>query len=256
MDSRFVWYDLLTTDLDAAKAFYGDVVGFTQAPSGLPGPRYDLVMAGGQPIGGALQITDEMAGMGVKPGWLGHIAVEDIDAALVKLTSLGGAVHRGKTEIPGIGWFAVVADPQGAGFHLFQTHPDRPLQTDPPKGTVGKVGWRELMAGDWKKALEFYQAMFGWKTNEAMDMGPMGTYQLWRAYGNDADGGMMTKPDGAPGPMWNYYFLVQGAEAAAGRIKAGGGQVLMGPTEVPGGGWVLNAVDPQGALFSLLSNTP
>jgi predicted enzyme related to lactoylglutathione lyase len=84
----------------------------------------------------------------------------------------------------------------------------------------------------------------------------MGTYQLWRAYGNDADGGMMTKPDGAPGPMWNFYFLVEGAQAAAGRIKAGGGQVLNGPMEVPGGGWVLNAADPQGGLFSLLSNTP
>jgi predicted enzyme related to lactoylglutathione lyase len=67
---------------------------------------------------------------------------------------------------------------------------------------------------------------------------------------------MMTKAAGSPGPMWNFYFLVQGAEAAAGRIRAAGGQVLNGPMEVPGGGWVLNAVDPQGALFSLMSGTP
>jgi predicted enzyme related to lactoylglutathione lyase len=256
VDHRFVWYDLQTTDLDAAKAFYGEVVGFTQAPSGMPGQRYDLVMAGGVPIGGALQLTDEMCGAGARPCWLGYIAVDDIDAALEKLLSLGGKTHCGKTEIPTVGWFAVVTDPQGAPFHLYQTLPGRPVDPDPPAGTVGKVGWRELMAGDGEKALEFYQAMFGWKTNEAIDMGPMGTYQLWHAYGDNADGGMMTKSDETPGPMWNFYFVVDGAQAAADRIPVAGGQVLMGPMEVPGGGWVINAVDPQGALFSLLSGTP
>ncbi len=255
MDHRFVWYDLLTTDLDAAKAFYGEVVGFDQVPSGLPGPRYDLLSAGGVNVGGALQLTAEMTGMGAKPGWLGHIGVDDIDAALAKLTALGGAVYRGKTEIPGIGHFAVVADPQGASFHLFQPGPDRPPAPAIPAGTAGKVGWRELMTSDWEKAWAFYEALFGWKKNDPVDLGPMGTYQLWRAYGNDPDGGMMTSPGGGP-PMWNYYFVVHGAAAAAERVKAGGGQVRNGPMEVPGGGWVLNAVDPQGAPFSLLSGTP
>ncbi len=256
MDSRFVWYDLLTPDLDAAKAFYGEVVGLTLGPSGMPGQRYDLVMAGGQPIGGALQLTDAMRDGGAHPGWLGYIAVEDIDAALAKLTSLGGTILMDRTEIPTVGWFAMAADPQGAPFQLLQSLPERPNLPDPPRGTVGKVGWRELMANDWEQALEFYQALFGWKTNEAIDLGPMGTYQLWRAYGNDADGGMMTRPDGTPGPMWQFYFLVHGAAAAAERIKASGGRVLNGPMEVPGGGWTLNAVDPQGALFSLRSGTP
>lgn len=256
MDHRFVWYDLLTTDLEAAKAFYGEVVGFEQVPSGMPGARYDLLQAGGQPIGGALQLADAMCAGGARPGWIGYIAVEDIDAALSKLASLGGKTLMGKTEIPTVGWFAMAADPQGAPFQLLQSLPERQAQSDPPAGTVGKVGWRELAAADWEKAWDFYQAMFGWKLNETYDIGPMGKYQLWRAYGENADGGMFTKPAEMPHPAWVFYFVVHGAKAAAGRIEAAGGQVLMGPMEVPGGGWVINALDPQGGAFALLSGTP
>ncbi len=256
MDQRFCWYDLFTTDLDAALAFYGDVVGLAIEPTAQTDPPYLTLLAGGQGIGGAMAITQEMAAGGARPGWLGYVRVEDIDAALPRLESLGGAVHRGKMEIPGVGWFAMVSDPQGAAFQLFQNAPGYPVQPDPPAGTPGKIGWRELLAGDWQAVWPFYEAMFGWKQNEAVDLGPMGTYQLWRAYGNDPDGGMFTKPPHIPRPMWLYYFVVHGAQAAADRIQAGGGQVLMGPMEVPGGGWVVNAVDPQGAPFAVLSGTP
>lgn len=256
MENRFVWYDLLTTDLDAAMQFYGEVTGWSHKDAGMAGPPYHLISAGDRQIGGVLELTDEMCAMGVTPCWLGHIYVDDIDAALIKLQSLGGAVHRGKTPIPGVGWFAVVTDPQGAGFHLFQNAPEYPLNPDLPRGVLGKIGWRELLASDWETVWPFYEAMFGWKKNETHDMGPMGTYQLWRAYGNDPDGGMFTKQPEVPRPLWMFYFLVDGAQAAAERVRAGGGEVLNGPMEVPGGGWVLQARDPQGAMFALLSGAP
>jgi hypothetical protein len=161
-----------------------------------------------------------------------------------------------KTEIPTVGWFALATDPQGAPFQLLEYLPDRPMEADPPAGTVGKVGWRELAAADWEKAWPFYRDLFGWKLNETYDMGPMGKYQLWRAYGENADGGMFTKPAEMLQAAWSFYFVVHGAHAAAQRIKDAGGEIWMGPMEVPGGGWVINAADPQGAPFSLLSGTP
>lgn len=253
MDHRFVWYDLLTTDLDAAMAFYSDVAGFAHADSGMPGP-YNILSAGGVNIGGAMQLTDEMRQMGLPPCWLGHIGVDDIEATVAKVAELGGTIHRPPTDIPGVGRFAVVGDPQGAGFHLFQPNADRPPAPPIPAGTVGKVGWRELLAVDWEAVWPFYEQAFGWKKNDTVDMGPMGKYQLWRAYGDDPDGGMFTKPPEIPVPHWLYYFVVHGADAAAERIKAGGGEVLMGPHEVPGGGWIVQARDPQGAVFAVLSN--
>ncbi len=253
MDHRFVWYDLLTTDLPAAMKFYGDVVGLTHADAGMPGPAYNIVSAGGIGVGGALGLTDEMRQMGMRPCWLGHIGTDSLDADVVKVAALGGTVHRPPTDIPGVGRFAVVADPQGAGFHIFEPGPDRPPAQDIPAGTPGKIGWRELLTTDWEKAWDFYEAMFGWKKNEAYDMGPMGKYQLWRAYGENPDGGMFNKPPEIPVAFWQYYFVVHGADAAAERIKAGGGEVLMGPHEVPGGGWIVQARDPQGASFAVLS---
>ena len=256
MDHRFVWYDLLTTDLDAALAFYGDVASLGHADSGMPNMRYDTLSAGGTPIGGAMQLTEEMRQGGARPCWLGYVEVDDTDATLEKLTALGGSIQMGKTAIPNVGWFAMVSDPQGATFQLFQRAPDYAEHPPIPAGTPGKIGWRELLAADWKKAWDFYEALFGWKKNDAIDMGPLGTYQLWRAYGNDPDGGMFTKAPHVPHPLWMFYLVVHGAAAAAERVKAGGGEVLNGPMEVPGGGWVLQGRDPQGAMFALLSDTP
>jgi predicted enzyme related to lactoylglutathione lyase len=117
------------------------------------------------------------------------------------------------------------------------------------------MGWHELMTTDWEAGLAFYGELFGWQKADAMDMGPMGTYQLFadsREKDCGAVGGMMNLLPNLPRPVWGFYFIVDAIDPAVERVKEGGGQVLNGPMEVPGGAWIINAVDPQGAHFSLV----
>jgi predicted enzyme related to lactoylglutathione lyase len=192
-----------------------------------------------------------MRAMGVPPCWSGYVMVEDIEASLKKLQSLGGSVRRPTAEIPNVGLFAVVADPQGAAFMLFQDTQDAAAPKADP-AAPGRIGWRELMAADWEKAFAFYSEMFGWTKDQAVPMGEMGTYQLFAINGTPA-GGMMTKPAQIPHPFWGYYINVDSADGAVERLTAGGGKVLMGPQEVPGGSWIVQAVDPQGANFAVVA---
>lgn len=158
-------------------------------------------------------------------------------------------MHVPPRDIPNIGRFSVIADPQSAAFALFKpldSCEDQPVEL----GTPGRVGWHELLAADWEQALAFYNELFGWQKADAMDMGAMGTYQLFSA-GGPAIGGMFTKPPMVPARHWLYYFTVGDIDAAVERVKAGGGEILNGPMEVPGGGWIIQGKDPQGAMFAL-----
>lgn len=251
----FVWYELMTSDPDAAAAFYAKVVGWTAADSGMPGMKYTLVNAGPDQIGGIMAIPDEAKAMGAQPGWEGYIAVADVDAAAARITAAGGATHHPPDDIPGIGRFAVMADPQGATFMIFRGAPgDEPPPAAPD--APGHVGWHELNAGDGASAFDFYAAQFGWIKHDAMDMGPAGVYQLFGLAGSESKnsiGGMMTKMPETPRPHWLYYFNVDAIDAAVGRIASAGGKVVNGPMEVPGGSWIVNAVDPQGAMFALVA---
>jgi uncharacterized protein len=140
-----------------------------------------------------------------------------------------------------------------ARFILFRDaggNPPPPLAPDTP----GLVGWRELHAGDGAKAFDFYASQFGWTKRSAMDMGAMGVYQLFTFAGGDVDyGGMMTRMPQTPGPFWLYYFSVSALDAAVERLKAKGGKILNGPMEVPGGQWIVQAMDPENAMFALIA---
>jgi predicted enzyme related to lactoylglutathione lyase len=249
--SRFVWYELMTSDPAAAGRFYESVVGWTSKDAGMGGEMpYTLLLAGAAQVGGVMGFPPEIAGSGMPPQWSGYIAVEDVDAMAARVLGAGGKVLRPAGDIPGVGRFAVMADPQGASFILFkgQGEPPAPLAA----GTPGTVGWHELSTLTMPKAFEFYAALFGWTKGEAMDMGPMGTYQLFEIDGVPC-GGMMNKPEQQPAPAWLYYFNVPEIHAAVDRIKAGGGQVVHGPAQVPGGSWIVNAVDPQGGMFAVVA---
>jgi predicted enzyme related to lactoylglutathione lyase len=248
--NTFVWYELMTTDLDAAQAFYADVVGWNAQDAGMPGMRYTRMLADSTPVAGAMTLPQEVCDAGGRPGWMGYIGVPAADAAVEKLTQAGGKVHRPPADIPGIGRFAVVADPQGATFALFQPHGGAQEPASPM--SPGHIGWHELYAGDGAEAFAFYAGQFGWSKGDAMDMGPMGTYQLFAAGGLPI-GGMMTKPPAIPQPYWGFYFTVPEINAAVERVKSGGGQVLNGPMEVPGGAWIIQGLDPQGAAFALVA---
>lgn len=244
----FVWYELMTTDIAAAEAFYRAVIGWTAEPWGAPG-SYTIMSAGDDAVCGLMTMPDEVKAAGGSPVWLGYILADDVDAATSGLKQAGGAVHRQPDDIPEIGRFSVVADPQGATFMLFS--PKGGPQPAAPPMALGHVGWRELYAADGDRAFDFYSSQFGWTKSDALDMGPMGTYQLFAA-GGDAIGGIMTRPDPSMPPGWLFYFGVEAIEAAIARVKAAGGEVLMGPQEVPGGAWIIQAKDPQGAMFALV----
>ena len=248
MQNPFIWYDLMTPDVEGAKKFYSDVVGwnFTDQP-----PAYHMANVGKAGVGGIMETPPELKGM--PPFWSGYIYVDDVDAACTKIKKLGGKVHREPWDIPGILRMAVVADPTGANFNIM-----KPFMADPPErvkeGSPGTIGWREGHVGDLGAAWKFYSEMFGWTKGTAMPMGEMGDYQLFQIDGKDV-GGMMKKMDAMPMPMWAYYFMVDGIDKAVTRLTKAGGKIANGPMEVPGGQWMVNAIDPQGAFFSLLSNT-
>jgi predicted enzyme related to lactoylglutathione lyase len=251
MPNPFVWYELTTTDAAAAEAFYAKVVGWTLQDSGQPAMKYTLLLSGELPVAGLMALPKEACDAGAQPGWTGYVGVDDVDTYAGRVTKAGGRIHMAPTDIPNVGRFAMVADPQGAVFSLFQPSSDMPRPAhDPMK--PGLVGWHELMAVDGDKAFGFYADLFGWTKAEAIDMGAMGRYQLFTA-GKDAIGGMMTKPAEMPIPFWNYYFQVDAIGLAMERLKAGGGKVINGPMEVPGGAWIVQGLDPQGAMFSLVS---
>jgi predicted enzyme related to lactoylglutathione lyase len=246
---RFVWYELLTTDMDAAKAFYAEVVGWGTQDASKPGMAYTLFTAGGTSVSGLMRLSEDARKLGLRPSWLGYVGVNDVDATADRIKDLGGAVHVPPTDIPNISRFSVAVDPQMATIALFkwlEGGQAQPAALDAPGG----VGWHELLAADWEKAWAFYGDLFGWQKAQA-DIGAMGTYQLFSA-GGETIGGMFTKPPTVPVPFWLYYFNVGDIDVAMKHVKAGSGQILIGPIEVPGDRWIAQCTDPQGAIFALV----
>jgi uncharacterized protein len=250
---KFVWYDVMTSDSKAAESFYRDVIGWDTKDSGMSDRSYTMFSVGPTMVGGLMPIPESARAMGAQPHWTGYIGVADVDTYAARVKAAGGTIHHGPEDIPGVGRFAVVADPHGAAFVLFSSADEsqRP-QTAP--GTPGHVGWHELHAGDRESAFAFYSDLFGWTKAEAVDMGAMGIYQTF-ATGGTAVGGMITRMAPTPAPFWLYYFNVDAVDAAMARVGKAGGQVVNGPHQVPGGSWIAHCVDPQGAVFAMVGPT-
>src|SRR5262249_36270950 len=223
-NGRFVWYELMTTDPAAARAFYSQVVGWRPADAQMPGVDYWLFSAGEQAVAGSMSLPEEARKMGAPPTWIGYVAVPDVDAAAAQVKAKGGTVYAPPTDIPNVGRFSVVADPQGATLGLLKSaNPEQEPQPAQP-GERGRVGWHELYAGNHAAALEFYAGLFGWEKKDAMDMGDMGVYQIFGT-ADTTLGGMMNKPPELPAPKWNYYLNVGNIDQAVERVKSAGGQI-------------------------------
>ena len=252
--SRFVWHELTTADSPAATAFYTQVVGWRAQDSGMPDMAYTLMLVGEAPVAGVMRTPAELQAIGAPPCWSGYVAVYDVDAMQARVLTAGGKLLRPAGDIPGIGRFAVVADPQGASFILFKPIPPAGGAILPAADAPGTVGWHELRAIDGPAVFDFYATLFGWTRGEALDMGPMGTYQMFEIDGMP-NGAIMNKTADQPAPAWRFYFRVASIDAAAQSIAKLGGVVTMGPGQVPDGQWMLSGHDPQGALFALISKT-
>ena len=245
---RFCWYELLTTDPDAAPGFYAQVAGWGTAPwDGAGGQPYTMWTNGETTIGGIMKLPEEVAGAGTPPHWLAHAATPDLEATIAKVKELGGRVLN-VIEVPEVGRFAIVQDPQGAIVSAYQPTGDAPGHDAP--AAVGEFSWHELVTDGWEDAWSFYSQVFGWQEVDRMDMGDMGVYQMW-GRGAQPVGGMMNRPADMPVSAWMYYVRVPDVNAALEKVTALGGKVLNGPMEVPGGDMIAHCLDPQGAAFAL-----
>jgi uncharacterized protein len=247
---RFVWHDLMTSDSGKAQEFYQKVTGWgTQAWDG--GVPYTMWTANGAPLGGVMGMPPNSP---APPHWLAYIAVPDTDATAEQVASLGGRIIKAPDDIPNVGRFAILADPQGAVFAAFTPTGGSQQPEGPP--AIGEFSWHELLTDDHKKAWQFYQAVFGWETLAEHDMGPMGVYQIFGRNGQQL-GGMFSKtPEMQMPSNWLHYIRVDSADRVADVVKANGGQVMNGPMEVPGGDRIAQCMDPQGAAFAIHSSKP
>lgn len=248
------WYELSTAPgaLPAAEAFYGKALGWSVADSGMPGFDYRLAKCGDDMVAGMMVMPDEAKG--IPPFWMIYFAVADADKAVAQMEGAGARLHRPVMPIPGTGRFALLADPQGAAYGILEPEPmdgpDQGRAYDPKK--VGHGAWNELNTSDNKAAMKFYGKAFGWTPGQSMPMGDLGSYDLMQWKGKDIGAMCPLQPGGPETPYWLPYFNVDGIDAAVDRIRAAGGTVIHGPVPVPEGAFIVQAKDPQGAMFAVV----
>lgn len=251
----FIWYELMTPDADGAKAFYDAVIGWNIGDGTAEFNGYRMInRKDGGFAGGVLSLTAEMQQHGGRPIWLGYLYVPDVDQALGKIEGLGGKAMMPATDIPNVGRIAMVTDPQGNPFYVMKPLPpqgDPNAQSDVfSLEAEQRVGWNELMTSDPAAARQFYGELFGWSSDDFMPMGENGEYRFFAR--NGVTFGALCKEMGSGSSKWRFYFRVPSISAAIEAVKAGGGQVSVGPHEVPGGDQIIIGNDPQGAEFALV----
>ncbi|MEL7058451.1 MAG: VOC family protein [Acidobacteriota bacterium] len=246
---NFVWYELMTTAPQEALDFYGKLIGWTHMTDDVAGMPYTMVVNGERPIAGVMELPAEAIEAGAPSHWLGYVGVEDVDATVAKAEAAGSTVVVAAMDVPNVGRMAVLHDPQGAVVAVFR--PEGDDMSAPAAPGAGDFSWHEMLADDWEKAWSFYSDWVGFEAGETMDMGEAGKYHMFHAGGRPL-GGMYNKPAEVQGPSaWLYYVTVENLDDAVARVAELGGQVLVGPIEVPGGDHIAQCMDPQGAAFAL-----
>lgn len=249
----FLWYELMTRDAAAAKAFYDAVVGWTIAAEAPPGPvDYRMIDAGDGQAGGVLQLDATMLAAGATPAWFAYFTVDDVDAAVAGITGEGGTVMVPPWDAPGVGRIAMVTDPQNIPFYVMRGATEGATSTAYQRHGLGHVSWNELLTPDADAALGFYHRQLGLTHMGGMPMGAMGEYSFIGPEGGEAVGAIMRAPPDAK-PGWNLYFRVEDVDVAKDRVVKAGGIVVHGPSDVPGGERMLQAIDPEGVAFGLVS---
>ena len=252
-EGKPIWFELSAVDQDAAQAFYEAVVGWRIAPSPIPEHGgYLIAEADGTPVAGIRRSMPEASG---PSGWVVYLATQDVDALVSRAEDLGGQLRYGPVDIPHVGRFAMVSDPQGVIFAVMyaaRTSESRafgpvPLGTEQ---TRGHGVWIELATPDPEAALAFYGALFGWEKLGAMPMGGMGEY-AFVGRGDLRPGAVMSSAaTGAPA-RWNWYIHVADIDAALAAVREAGRTVLQGPDPIPGGSYSANIADPTGNRLGL-----
>ena len=234
---QFVWHDHMSNDPQSAQDFYGELLGWSYEPFKTDQGDYPMITKDGQQHGGF-----GPAQGGAPPHWIGHVVVDDADAAGKRAETAGGSVLTAM-DIPEVGRFAIIRDPQGAVISAFA-----PKGGDNPVGQ-GAFAWDELHTSDLEDAKRFYNEAFGWTANE-QDMGGM-TYVLFRSGDTDRAGAMTQMPGEQGPPSWLTYTLTDDVDAKTAKAKELGGNVIMEPMDIPNIGRFSIIADPTGAVFGL-----
>jgi hypothetical protein len=240
------WTDLSTPDPAAAAAFYGALLGWEgeESPAGDAG-TYWMMRQGGRDVAGMSAMREEQLASGAPPAWLSYVTVEDADAAAGRVAELGGTVMLPAFDVLDAGRMALLQDPQGAVFAVWEPkrHIGAGLVNDP-----GAMVLNQLTTSDPEAAAEFYAGLFGWEIRQAVtDPQPYWAIEN----GGTLNGGMMALPSGAPTPPhWLVYFTTTDLDAGAELIGREGGQVVV-PAMPIQSGRILVATDPAGAHFGL-----
>jgi uncharacterized protein len=242
---RFIWYERMTTDTESAVDFYADVVGWKTQPWG---GGYTMWVGSEGPLGGTFLRDEEATKAGAPPQWIASVGVEDVDATVAAAKRAGGGCRVEPMDLPKVGRYALITDPQGASLAVFK--PAEPMTLHDMTAS-GEFTWNELPTTDYEAAFGFYSGLFGWEKVSDYDMGPLGVYRLYGLPGVPL-GGMFTRPKEVPGPpAWLYYVHVSDLDQALARARGKDAIVLNGPMEVPGGGRIVGLRDRQGAAFAL-----
>lgn len=249
-EGTFAWVDLGTSDLEKAKAFYGALFGWTMEVEGQQCEEcpYAMIRLDGKLVGGAYTLCEEQHKMNVPPHWMSYLAVRDAAATTARAEAQGGKVLVGVTDIFDMGKMALLQDPQGAVFALWQGAALPGVEVRDEDNTFC---WQELNVKDPEAVLPFYQAVAGWAVQKH-DM-PTGAYHVFQAGETVVAGAMAIDPAwGDVPPHWAVYFMVADIQDAVEKAKSLGATVHLAPLAVEGVGSIACLADPQGAVFSLI----
>jgi predicted enzyme related to lactoylglutathione lyase len=247
---NFCWVELGTGDSAAAERFYGRLFGWQsregQVGTGAP---YTLLSLGSRDVAGLYELSQAQVTRGIQPHWLSYVRVVEADRAGELVRVFGGSLLSGPTEIPEMGRMAVVADPAGAIFALWQAGRHR------GSGLLGVPGapcWNELLTPDPLAVEPFYKGVFGWEAEVGLGLGD---YKIFRNGEQSAAGLASLSGEGVP-PYWLSYFAVEDCDASVAVVRDQEGSVLVEPEEIPTVGRLAVVADPQGAVFAIIRLAP
>ena len=244
------WADLSTTDDTGAVSFYGSLFGWIDDPQEMgPGSYYHMQRMDGQSVAGVYKQGEEEIAQNIPPHWSVYFTVENADQTAQRAKDAGGTVLMEAFDVFEAGRMAVIQDPQGAVFNVWQPneHIGAELVQEP-----GTITWAELMANDTGQAVEFYEKVLNVETGKMEGPFPYTTIKV----GGNYVAGMMNISDMGPQaanvpPHWSIYFGTSDADDTAEKAGSLGGKVMVPPSDIPGIGRFSVMQDPQGAVFSV-----
>jgi predicted enzyme related to lactoylglutathione lyase len=243
------WADLSTSDLDAALKLYTDVFGWDVAKEELPdGGVYAMFRINGKDVAAAGPLQEEQAKMGIPPHWNVYVTVDDAERAAKEAEAAGGTIVVPAFDVMDFGRMAVIADPTGAIFNVWEPKSNIGAQL---MGERNTISWTELATSDPDKAGPFYAEVFGYTLTP---FGPDGSYTVFTK-GETQIAGMMKVPAEQMRPNWAIYFNTDDPDEVTKKVKTAGGQAYLEPQDMPGVGRIAVLADPQGAAFGVITGS-